>query len=94
MESKKDKIIKIVLKTVSYILVAALASVLTLVLYTPFSNLIPYTIYPSGTGTATDEVEATANKLRQLLNLIDYCHVADVDVEVLGDAAAWGRGYR
>ena len=89
MESKKDKIIKIVLKTVSYILVAALASVLTLVLYTPFSNLIPYTIYPSGTGTATDEVEATANKLRQLLNLIDYCHVADVDVEVLGDAAAW-----
>lgn len=86
---KKNKIIDIVLKVVSYILVAALASVLTLVLYTPVSKLLPFTIYPSGTGAATDEVEATANKLRQLLNLIDYCHVADVDVEALGDAAAW-----
>ena len=86
---KKNKIIDIVLKVVSYILVAALASVLTLVLYTPVSNLLPFTIYPSGTGAATNEVEATANKLRQLLNLIDYCHVADVDVQTLGDAAAW-----
>ena len=82
---KKNKIIDIVLKVVSYILVAALASVLTLVLYTPVSKLLPFTIYPSGTGAATDEVEVTANKLRQLLNIIDYCHVADVDVQTLGD---------
>ncbi len=88
MENNKDKILNFVMKTVSYILVAALASVLTLVLYTPVSNLIPYTIYPDGNGQATDEVEQTADKLRQLLNLIDYCHVADVDVQVLGDAAA------
>ena len=85
---KKDKILNMVMKVVSYILVAALASVLTLVLYTPVGNLIPITLYPNGNGQASDEVEQTAYKLRQLLNLIDYCHVDDVDVQALGDAAA------
>ena len=87
MENKSNKTLSILLKVVSYILVAALASVLTLVLYTPFRNLLP-TYYPTGTGEASDEVEQTTNKLRQLLNLVDQCFIGDADMGVLGDAAA------
>lgn len=85
MENKK--IVRVFIKVISYVLVAALASVVTLVLYTSVSNFLP-TVYPNGTGEATDEVEATTGKLRQLLNLIDQCFIGQADMQVLGDAAA------
>jgi carboxyl-terminal processing protease len=85
MENKK--VIRVLIKVISYVLVAALACVITLVLYTPVSSFLP-TVYPTGTGEATDEVEATTQKLRQLLNLIDQCFIGQADMQVLGDAAA------
>lgn len=78
---------KTVLKILSYVLVAALASVITLVISLPLENYLP-TYYPTGNGAASQEVEQGSAKLRQILNLVDQCFIGDADTGEMTDAAA------
>lgn len=81
----ENKFWKWLVSTLSYILVAALACVVTIVVVLPqmrdYNSYIPFR-------PTTGEVAENAAKLEELLNLIDVAHVVDGDLTVMTDAAA------
>lgn len=82
MESKASKVL---VKALSYILVAALSCVVTIVLVLPtmkyYDSYVPLR-KPSG------ELEENASKLEELLNVIDVGYIGEADLTFMADAAA------
>ncbi len=81
----ENKIVKGLIKALSYILVAALTFVVTVVLVLPtmkyYDSYVPLR-------TPEGEVAAGAEKLEELLNVIDTGFIGQVDMEQMIDLAA------
>ncbi len=85
MEQKENKFLNLFIKILSYVLVAAVTCVVTVVLVLPtmkyYNSYIPLR-EPEG------ELEAGADKLEELLGLIDVGFIGDADMTAMTDAAA------
>lgn len=81
----ESKLAKVLVKALSYILVAALACVVTIVLVLPtmkyYDSYVPIRT-PSG------ELAEQAEKLTELLSLIDTGYIEEADITAMTDAAA------
>lgn len=81
----ESKLTKVLVKALSYILVAALACVVTIVLVLPtmkyYDSYVPIRT-PSG------ELAEQAEKLTELLSLIDTGYIEEADITAMTDAAA------
>lgn len=81
----ESKVSKIIVKALSYILVAALSCVVTIVLVLPtmkyYNSYVPLK-------EPTGEVAEGAEKLTELLNIIDTAYIGDADPTLMADAAA------
>ncbi len=81
MENKASKII---VKALSYILVAALACVVTLTMLPSMG----YSYSPVRSQPAQGDVAQNAQKLEELLNIIDAAYIGDADTTFMADMAA------
>lgn len=81
----ESKFAKGLVKTLSYILVAALSCVVTIVLVLPtmkyYNSYVPVRV-PTG------ELAEKAEKLTELLSIIDAGYIGDADITYMTDAAA------
>ena len=81
----ENKFSNTIVKALSYILVAALSCVVTIVLVLPtmkyYNSYVPLR-EPEG------KVAQGAEKLAELLNVIDTAYIGDADPTVMTDAAA------
>ena len=81
----KKSIANGLVKALSYILVAALACVVTIILVLPtmkyYDSYVPLR-------EPTGELKAQTDKLTELMNLIDTGYIGDADLTLMGDAAA------
>lgn len=82
---ENSKFVRGLVKTLSYILVAALSCVVTIVLVLPtmkyYNSYVPLR-------APTGELAEKADKLAELLNVIDTGYIGDADLTLMADAAA------